>query len=229
MQLLEAASVLVTMNHESAIAESDHSSPSPAASGSSDPRDDESISTSYTPPPQTEEPATGLFASRPAFGHARLESTDSSAYSQSYNSVFSEQGSHGRPYVSHYRQWSTDNRPSTSGTSYEDEDQADLAAAVGLLSCSYGTPKTGPVMLLPDVPPVPPLPAKFLGQRLDTLSGSTIQPTPQQRGNWGVRHADSQDVDMYGDSDAETEHYDKHAIARGRSEEDEGVFGKMEE
>ena len=84
-------------------------------------------------------------------------------------------------------------------------------------------------MLLPDVPPVPPLPAKFLGHRADTLSGSTIQPTPQQRGNWGHRHTDSHDVDMYEDSDTEADHYNKHTATRGRSEEDEGVFGKMEE
>lgn len=218
------------MNQDANPAESDHSSASPAASGSSDPRDDESISTSYTPPPQTDDVPIGSYTSRGGFGHARYESVGSSAYSQSYNSVFSDHGSAGRPYVSHYRQWSQDinNRPSTSGTSYDDVEQADLAAAVNLLSCSTGTPKTGPVMLIGDIPPVPPLPSKFLGQTAGTLSGSTIQPTPHQHhGHWGHRYSNSQDVDMGDDSDMDD--YEHHLVARARSDDDEGVFGKMEE
>ena len=68
----------------------------------------------------------------------------------------------------HLTQWSaSSNRPGTANPSiaesleYRDEDPADLAAAVGLLSCSYGTPKTGPTGMPENIPPVPPLPAKY--------------------------------------------------------------------
>ncbi len=115
--------------------------------------------------------------------------------------------------------------------------QADLAAAVGLLSCSYGsTPKTGPVMLPADAPPVPPLPAQFLGHKADhlssveQLSGSTITvaAAAATRASGydsfvrGGAHGD--DVDML-DGDAES-----RGGPGGRSdEEEEGMFGKMEE
>ena len=162
VQLLEAASVLVAMNKESDGEHSDRSSP--PASGSSDLREELS-STETTPPPQLDDHAVGSYP-HSHFGTRSIKrySTNSSAYSQSYQStVFSENGNaHG-----HFRQWSNvSDRPTTSGTSvagsyHEDttNDHADLAAAVGLLSCSYGTPKTGPVALPPDAPPVPPLPA----------------------------------------------------------------------
>ncbi|KAF2198182.1 hypothetical protein GQ43DRAFT_172251 [Delitschia confertaspora ATCC 74209] len=219
VQLLEAASVLVAMNLEGeAVKESYRSSMSPAASGSSDPRDDELSSTDTTPPPQLED-HVGSY--RPPFAHrsSKRYSANSSAYSQSYQStVFSDHG-HG-----HYRQWSnvSDGRPTTSGTSVagsyvdEENDQADLAAAVGLLSCSYGTPKTGPMALPPDVPPVPPLPAKFLPfNKPDSLSGTATISAQQSsiRGSYGYRQPESRDVDM------DSPGYD----------EDDGVFGKMEE
>ncbi|KAK3045062.1 hypothetical protein LTS18_014662, partial [Coniosporium uncinatum] len=114
-------------------------------------------------------------------------------------------------------------RPTTSGTSvssYYDtqEDQADLAAAVGLLSCSYGTPKTRPVMLPPDIPPVPPLPEKYLSSS-NTFSRS--QPNVHRR-----YESKDADVDMDEPSDYED---DRPYLTRGRSDEDEGVFGNMED
>lgn len=222
--MLEAASVLVTMNADGTAVESDHSSASPAASGSSDPRDDGMSSADTTPPPDANVPYS---ATRPEF--VKRLSNNSSAYSQSYSSVFSDSTSGGRPYVSHYRQWSTDGRPTTSGTSVtgsyrDDDEQADLAAAVGLLSCSFGTPKSGPVMLPADIPPVPPLPAKYSGQKLDTLSGSTSTLTPQPQRSYS--HPGNRDVDMDDRSMADdAEHY--HRMRN--YEEEEGVFGKMEE
>jgi hypothetical protein len=232
VQLLEAASVLVAMNADgTATGESDHSSASPAASGSSDSREDGMSSVNTTPPPD----ANALFTvPRPDLASAKRHSSTSSAYSQSYSSVFSDASAPtGRPYISHYRQWSTDGRPTTSGTSvtgsYPGEDeQADLAAAVGLLSCSHGsqgTPKNNAVMLPADVPPVPPLPAKYGGSRPDTLSASTTTLTPHYQSATGRNY--SIDVEMDDGSEAESDHYREHA-PRGY-DEDEGVFGKMEE
>jgi hypothetical protein len=137
--------------------------------------------------------------------------------------------------MSHYRQWSTDGRPTTSGTSVsgsyketsESQEHADLAAAVGLLSCSFGTPKSGPVLLPADVPPVPPLPAQFLGQKVETLSGSTMTTTAPSQGYSYLRERKGNvDVDMDDDDDE----LERQRATRGRSDEDdEGMFGKMEE
>ena len=237
VQLLEAASVLVAMNQDGESShDSDHSSPS----GSSDLRDGLS-STDTTPPPQLEEHFVGSFP-RSQFGNRsskRYSAQSSSAYSQSYQSaVFSDSGHGG-----HYRQWSNvSDRPTTSGTSVagsyrEDEnDHADLAAAVGLLSCSYGTPKTGPVTLPPDVPPVPPLPAKFLGlANSDSLSGSTTVTAQQSslRGSsypYQYQHHSNKDVDMDDENFADDDDYRLSQSRRGRiDDDDEGVFGRMEE
>ncbi|KAF1986711.1 hypothetical protein K402DRAFT_308180, partial [Aulographum hederae CBS 113979] len=229
VQLLEAASVLVAMNQEGP--DSDNSSASPAASGSSDPQEDDGMSSeSNTPPPRADE-----MDIEPYREEQKRYSINSSNYSQSYqSSVFSE--GHGRPYISHYRQWSTDGRPTTSATSVgsyaaDDQDHADLAAAVGLLSCSYGTPKSGPIMLPADAPPVPPLPARFMGQKADVLSGTTIAtPAARSAGMSNPRfsyHSESKDVDMDEESEDDFDYGPQH---RGRShEEDEGAFGPMEE
>jgi hypothetical protein len=235
VQLLEAASVLVAMNKESDGDNSDRSSP--PASGSSDLRDELS-STETTPPPQTEDHAVGSYP-HSHYGHRadKRYSGNSSAYSHSYQStVFSDHGN-GR----HYRQWSNvSDRPTTSGTSvagsYHDDgnDHADLAAAVGLLSCSYGTPKSGPVALPADVPPVPPLPAKFLDFKHShqSLSGNTTV-TPQQSSirNSYRYHSEVKDVDMDDDNFADEEDYrHSHSRSHGRIEEDDDAFfGRMEE
>jgi hypothetical protein len=215
---------------------SDHSSVSPPASGSSDLRDELS-STDTTPPPQSDDHAVGSFP-RSHFGNRsskRYSTNSSSAYSQSYQSAVFSDG-----HAGHFRQWSNvSDRPTTSGTSvagsyHEDEnDQADLAAAVGLLSCSYGTPKTGPVALPPDVPPVPPLPARFLGfNNPDSLSGNATVTAQQSslRGKYGYHHHESKDVDMDDESFDEDEYRHSNSRSRGRvDDDDDGVFGRMEE
>lgn len=238
MQLLEAASVLVAMNKESDAGDSDHSSLSPPASGSSDLRDEVS-STETTPPPQMDDHAVGSFP-HSNFGHRSIKrySGNSSAYSHSYQStVFSDGGN-----AHHYRQWSNvSDRPTTSGTSvagsYHDDgtDHADLAAAVGLLSCSYGTPKSGPVAFPADVPPVPPLPAKFLefNHGHQSLSGSTTVTAQQSSIRNSYRYqSESKDVDMDDDHFADEEDYrQSHSRSRGRiaEEDDDAFFGRMEE
>jgi hypothetical protein len=235
VQLLEAASVLVAMNSEAG--DSDSSSPSPPASGS-DLRDELS-STDTTPPPQMDDHAVGSLP-RSHFGSrsSKRYSANSSAYSQSYQStVFSDNGHSG-----HYRQWSNvSDRPTTSGTSVagsyqdyqEENDQADLAAAVGLLSCSYGTPKSGAFGLPPDVPPVPPLPAKFLDyNNAHSLSSSTTvtaQQSSMRGSNYRYRH-ESNDVDMDDESFADEDEFRQgNSQSRGRIDDDVAFFGTMEE
>ena len=241
VQLLEAASVLVAMNQEVETKDSDRSSASPAASGSSDPREDELSSTDTTPPPQMDDHAVGSYP-RSHYGQrsSKRYSANSSAFSQSYQStVFSDNG-HGGP--GHFRQWSnvSDGRPTTSGTSIssyhgeEENDQADLAAAVGLLSCSYSTPKTGPVALPSDIPPVPPLPAQFLNfNNPSSLSGSATimaQQSSIRGSSYGFHQPASKDVDMDDDFADDDDYHHPRSRGRGRADdEDDGVFGKMEE
>jgi hypothetical protein len=216
--------------------DSDHSSASPPASGSSDLRDDLS-SPDTTPPPQIDDHAVGSYPrSHYANRSPKRYSANSSAYSHSYQStIFSDNGHH-------YRQWSNvSDRPTTSGTSVagsyrEDEnDQADLAAAVGLLSCSYGTPKSGPVALPPDVPPVPPLPAKFMSYANQHAFMNSATVTAQQsslRGSgYDYHRRESKDIDMDDESSADDDEY-RHAHSRSRGrmdDDDDGIFGRMEE
>lgn len=207
MQLLEAASVLVAMNGDGTPA-NDSDSSSPAASGSSDLRDEPS-SAETSPPPQSEhayrDPNTKRY------------SNSSSAYSRSYQSTFSDSVPSASGFGSHYRQWSvSSNRPGTANTSiaesYPEEDPADLAAAVGLLSCSYGTPKSGPTALPADIPPVPPLPAKYQGASAPGVASR-------------MPYVNSQDdVDM--DEDMSDE--EAHVASRHQHDDDEGIFGKMD-
>jgi len=207
VQLLEAASVLVAMNTDGTPAH-DSDSSSPAASGSSDLRDDDPSSAETSPPPQSEhayrEPNTKRY------------SNSSSAYSRSYQSAFSDSAPSASGFGSHYRQWSASSRPGTANTSiaesYPEEDPADLAAAVGLLSCSYGTPKSGPTALSADIPPVPPLPAKYQGASVPGLAARMPYKDPQD------------DVDM--DDDMSDE--DAHSSSRHQHDDDDGIFGKMD-
>lgn len=185
---------------DSKLSDSDNSSASPAASGF-DSREDDISSAETTPPPHGEQ----------AFGHNKRYSNASSFVSRSYQSEFSA-----RPESSHARHWSTSSsRPVTAATSlaqsYPDEDQADLAAAVGLLSCSYGTPTYGPTSLGHDVPPVPPLPARYQ---------SSYQPS-----SLANAHQFREDVDMEEESYSDDEDHETSRADEG----DDGVFGTMEE
>ena len=161
--------MLVHMNQDedgsehSPEAESELSSASPDAS--SEVRDGLS-SAETTPPPMDEQEEDDDFemsgmpanwAKRPSVGNA-------SAYSRSFQSIpsssFTGSAPLHSPAFSHYRKSSVDTRPSTADTRLHEDDEADLAAAIGL--CNFGTPRTGPVSMTPDVPPVPPLPARYL-------------------------------------------------------------------
>ena len=220
--------------------DSDHSSASPAASGASELNDDDISSAESTPPPMNEQ---AYATDSSGVARPKRYSINSSAFSRSYQSAPSssfraDSAPSGASYGQHYAP-SYQRRPSTSDFSYmahanADEDEAGLAAAVESL-CSFGTPRTGPVHLPADIPPVPPLPARFAVQNSFRLSGAIATPTLQQ--GLGVppplthRLSDERDVRM-GEGhvvDVDDE-YDHRSYSRGRSEEDDdGVFGSMEE
>ncbi|CAL3964803.1 unnamed protein product [Diplocarpon coronariae] len=239
VQLLEAASVLVAMNQDGATPpdsakdfQSDQESASPAASGSSEPRDGTS-SADTTPPPQADMfnvYGSGSFTGR----HKRYSSGHS--FSRSYQSApganrLSSASIASGSAFDHYRQRSQERRPMSSGTGRDPEDDA-LAAAVELLSCSFGstgTPRSIAVTLPEDAPPVPHIPERYLNQ----FSGTTLTPShhPRQTESY-TRHQvhDDGDIKMEESEEslADEEEYDRGS--RGRSDEDDdGVFGRMEE
>jgi len=235
VQLLEAASVLLTMNQDGTTPpdsakdfQSDQDSSSPAASSE---HHDGTSSADTTPPPQTDmfNVYSGSYTGR----HKRYSSGHS--FSRSYQSAPSANllNSGSVPKVSgfgHYRQPSHE-RPLSSGISRNHEDEG-LAAAVELLSCSFGstgTPRTIPVTLPEDAPPVPHIPARYLSE--SNFSGTTLTPSqhPRQTESFTRHqvHLDS-DVKMEEESVVDDDDYDQRS--RGRSDEDDdGVFGRMEE
>jgi len=83
-------------------------------------------------------------------------------------------------------------------------------------------------MMLDDVPPVPPLPSKYLGQRADHLSGSTIRGESYVRARRIPLRGHAEDVEMIDDHDDYEDDLEHERF--GRSDEDEeGMFGQMEE
>lgn len=241
VQLLEAASVLVAMNQDGNTPpdsakdfQSDQDSASPAASGSSEQHDGAS-SADTTPPPQVDmfnTYSSSSYSSR----HKRYSSGQS--FSRSYQSAPSTNLLNGgsvpnTPGFGHHRQPSHERRPLSSGVSRNHEDDG-LAAAVELLSCSFGsigTPRTIPVILPEDAPPVPNIPAQYLSQ--SNFSGTTLTPShhPRQTESY-TRHQVHRDEDVKmedsEESVADDEDYDRRSRARS-DEDDEGVFGRMEE
>ncbi|CAD6591385.1 MAG: hypothetical protein ASARMPREDX12_005145 [Alectoria sarmentosa] len=236
VQLLQAASVLVGMNQD-AIAveettkpsESDHSSASPTASGSSDVREEEYYisSAETTPPPMNDDYAMVEDAYN---DRSKRYSGNSSSFSRSYQSApsFSLPASNN---LSHYQQ---QRGPSSSGVASTDadEDEAGLVAAVASL-CSFGNSRSSIVQLPEDVPPVPPVPARYREHNANRLSGSLGQvPELDLSVPSYQRLSDERDMKM-GNSHVVYVHEDFDCddgpISHGRSdEEDDGVFGAME-
>lgn len=223
--------------------DSDHSSASPAASGTSELRDGDFSSAETTPPPISEHAyATEGFG----LGRSKRPSSSSFAFSRSYQSAPSS-SLPGGPLppmgtsFGSYCQSGMARRPSTSGLiSYNhvvDEEEATLAAAVESLF-SISTPRSGPVHLPPDVPPVPPLPARFAGQNRNKspahMAAPTLQPGYGMPPPFASAHrlSDERNVKM-GErrvTGTEDDDYDEHSVLHGRSDEDDdGVFGRMEE
>lgn len=211
--------------------ESDHSSASPAASGSSDVREEEEdfISSAETTPPPVNENYS-LVEDADTIRSKRC-SDNSSSFSRSYQSAPSFSLSAGNNFSQHQQQ----RRPS-SGIAPEDvdEEEASLVAAVESL-CSFGTPRNGPGGWPDDVPPVPPVPARYREYNAGRVSGSlghisalglsvpSNQPLSDER-NLKMGNSDHVLVHVQEDYD-----YDDRPISHGRSdEEDDGIFGAME-
>jgi hypothetical protein len=236
--------VLVNMNQDSLPtpdsrdAESDNSSASPGAS--SELRGDLS-SAETTPPPLSDE--TGdqdkqFRVNSPSAFSRSLQSIPSSSFTGSAPPY--------SPAFSHFRQSSVDTRPSTAEAGTADEDDADLAAAIRL--CSFGTPRSKPVVLASDVPPVPPLPARYLSQSAGRnlhadgsrggvsstcASASTIFNSYSLDPSHSYKVSDERDVKM-ADADCGSRHRGNDDVDFGTREahaddDDDGVFGRMEE
>lgn len=221
--------------------DSDQSSASPAPSSTSDVQDNYPSSAETTPPPSSDH----MYA-HDSFGAIRdkRHSASSSVFSRSYQSASSmPAGSvplNGTAF-GHFHPSHGHRRPSTSGIGAErrlsvDEEEAGLAAAVESL-CSFGTPRSGAVQLPPDVPPVPPLPARFANQNFNRLSGNAMSTTMQpmldlpppsfQR----LSNERGALVKLRRRSDAvEDDESDEHPPFRGQNDEDDDeiMFGRDE-
>ncbi|CAZ79399.1 unnamed protein product [Tuber melanosporum] len=139
--------------------------------------------------------------------------------------------------------------PATRPTSITPEDEA-LAAAIELLSCSFNTPVMGPTVPLGSVPrgiaglSSPPVSGRpgFLGPPLNDVvemkreegeEGDDVRMEDlEERRNVMMEEDDDEDEEEDDDDDEEEEEEEEEEVwkRRGRSEEDEdGVFGQMEE
>ncbi|KAH8880732.1 hypothetical protein GQ53DRAFT_523468 [Thozetella sp. PMI_491] len=242
VQLLEAASVLVAMNTSEPDATtppdsardfaSEQDSASPAASGYSDHQDGSSADT--TPPPQLD----GLGPSTP-FGAFSKRYSSGSGFGRSYQSAPSTGSVAGSIPISsgfgHFRHASQEQRPPSSGKNATGQEDRDLAAAVELLSCSFGSNGGSRTVLLPaDAPPVPPLPAQYLDQA--ALTGTSFLNSFPSRAPESFTRGEMrgemrrEDVKMEGSGDSVMDEDEDDLQSRGRSDEDDdGVFGRMEE
>ena len=231
VQLLEAASVLVGMNQDepveaenAKVTDSDHSSASPAASGSSDIREDDDYSSAETTPPPMSEQYGSVDGMDP--GRRKRHSGTSSSFSRSYQSA----PSFSLPPGSAFGHYNQQRRPSTSGfaSTAEDDDEAGLVAAVETL-CTFGTPRKGPVLLPADVPPVPPLPAQYMESNVNRSSGHLgsvpefSMPTLPH-----PRLSNERDVKM-SDEHRDGGDGDDRSLSQGPSDEDDEFFGAMED
>ena len=217
VQLLEAASVLVTMTDGSTPPEvvhnqdSEGSSASPEFSGESE-LQDELSSTETTPPPMSDAAVSVPNSKRYSAGSAGFSRSYRSIPSSSYAESTTSPALHPRRFSA------ADSRPSTSGT-----DDGGLAAAAELLN--FGTPRTKPTQLEADIPPVPPLPQQY--QNANRLSGfgtaSIFQPPAMHALTQPV--SDEREVKMQDDDQT------PHASSHGNVNMDEAEYGmfRMEE
>lgn len=215
--------------------ESDQSSASPDISATSELQDDYISSAESTPPPVNE---PSYFQDSFSTVRPKRHSGTSSAFSRSYQSAPSSSFLAGSiPSSSYGQPYPNQRRPSSSGlaSTTVDEDEAGLAAAVQSL-CSFGTPRSGPVHLPADVPPVPPLPAQYAGQNANRLSANIMTSMPYEFGlppvatqrtsnERGSRPVSSHKTYHNDEEDAELT-----AMNPNRNDDDEdGVFGRMDE
>ncbi|KAK8083679.1 C2H2 finger domain-containing protein [Apiospora saccharicola] len=238
VQLLEAASVLVQMNtvmgndmdvttppDSARDFGSEAGSASPTASGYSEQHDDHS-SADTTPPPQAD-----------PFRSLSKRYSSGSGYARSYQSTTSNGFLSGSiPSGSgfgHNRQGSTDRRPPSSGMNNTGQEDRDLAAAVELLSCSFNSNGGRDSRLPSDAPPraTAATSSSFLDSFSPFANSYSARQMPESftRGESRFPRHD-EDVKME-DSDGGSmdDEDDRRSRARNSEEDDEGVFGRMEE
>lgn len=204
------------------------SAASPAASGYSDQHDGRS-SVDTTPPPQIETYHGGF-----SFRNAK-RSSNGSAYARSYQSTasngFLAGSAPNNPGFGHNRQSSHDRRPPSSGVGSSGQEDRDLAAAVELLSCSFGSNGGSRDTRLPeDAPPVPPLPARYLDQAAFTSTSFLNSYSARQMPESFTRgqYRSTEDVKMEDSEMDDDEDDDRRSRVRSE-DDDDGVFGRMEE
>jgi hypothetical protein len=204
------------------------SSASPTASGYSDLHDRSSADT--TPPPQSD----AINVTNASYRSMSKRYSSGSGFARSYQSAPSNGSIAGSipnsSGFSHFRQLSQEQRPTSSGKNATGQEDRDLAAAVELLSCSLNSNSGPRTVLLEDAPPVPPLPAQYLEQA--ALAGSFIKSFPKGAPESFTRgELHREDVKMEESAESvmdEDDDYDLRSRARS-DEEDDGVFGRMEE
>lgn len=220
--------------------DSDHSSASPAASGTSEIQDDYLSSTETSPPPTSD----NAYAAD-SFGTLRSKrySGNSSAFSRSYQSSSSLPAGSAHSLSGGFSQFQPSlgpRRPSTSGVAVPrhvngDEEEAGLVAAVESL-CNFGTPQRGAVHLPADIPPVPPLPPQYAGQNHHGLTATSATPTTQA--SWTMPSASTQRlsnergalVKERGSANNIDDHeFARQTQSRGKDDDDDEImFGRDE-
>ncbi len=193
---------------------SEGSSASPGYSGSSD-MHDELSSVETTPPPMSE----AVYS----IPNTKRDSANSTGLSRSYRSVHSS--SYAESIVSPGfppQRFSgvSDFRPSTSGT-----DDGVLAAATAGLNV-FGTPRTRPLNMASDIPPVPPLPQQYQSynsKSSDSTLTNVYNPLTMHPLTFTQQLSDERSRRESG-NDRHTNHF----AGRDSHMEDEGMF-KMEE
>lgn len=196
---------------------SEPESASPAASGFSEQVDRQS-SVETTPPPTNDGLFNGMsYRNKPteseiAFGRQRGSFAPGSMGNTLHPSFANER------------------RPS-SGMNVTGKDDRDLAAAVELLSCSFNS-QNGSHGTITNAPPVPAVPAQYLDQAT-SVSRSFVNSFPNRQPESFTRgeiRRDSDDVKMEESADSAADEDDLEHRSRARSDEDDdGVFGRMEE
>jgi hypothetical protein len=183
------------------------------------------------------------FAKRSSIGSAISRSYQSAAYASSTAGSIPNSAGFG-----HFRNFSHDNRPVSSGRNTTGQDDHELATALG--GCSFGSYSSlrGVHQLPADAPPVPPLPAQYLDKSVSgaDLMGSFRSGPPEsftrgapesftrgapQSFARSTRVTDRDDVKMDESGESvQDDDDDDDTGSRARSDEDDdGVFGRMEE
>ena len=211
---------------------SDRESASPAASGYSDLRAGQS-SANTTPPPQTEVHRSASGSSWDLDKRLGGKGLSFPLARQAAMSNMAASAPNGSCGFGHLRQLSVDHQPISSGLTKTVRDDGDLSATLEMLSCSVGSNLPRSIGVPADAPPVPPLPAQYLDQVTLGTSFLTMGSIPTQPESFARGEHVPVDAKVYESSDSITSIADEEDFemrSRARSDEDDdGIFGRMEE